>query len=87
VPIERAAEIIVAPETCENQRPIGPDVATSHAGASLPQRLAALINPAVIAKRRASIEARLADRAGDAIRRQRCAEVIANTLLSTHNEN
>ena len=47
----------------------------------LPARLAALINPDVLAAREAVVAERLDDHAGDRVRRRRAAEVLAHHLL------
>lgn len=47
----------------------------------LPSRFAALVNPDVLAKRRAAVLKRIDDEAGARASRKRCAEIIANHLL------
>ena len=53
-------------------------------GLGLSARLAALIDPRVLAERHERIVARLEDTSGAAVLQRRCAEVVANYLLDAY---
>ncbi len=57
--------------------------APGHGLPALPARVAGLINPTVLAERRSLVEARLADDARTRVLRRRCAQIVADHLLST----
>jgi len=53
-------------------------------GLGLSARIAALIDPGVLAERHERIVARLEDTSGAAVLQRRCAEVVANYLLDAY---
>lgn len=73
----------MANETSENGKAC--DGAASRPTRELPDRLARLINPTVLAERAAIVEARLRDEALHRVRRRRYAEIITDKLLETVN--
>lgn len=56
-------------------------------GLRLSARIAALIDPGVLAERHERIAVRLADTSGAAVLQRRCAEVVANYLLDAYANN
>ncbi|ODT04188.1 MAG: hypothetical protein ABS52_05925 [Gemmatimonadetes bacterium SCN 70-22] len=59
---------------------------TTHASRELPDRIARLINPTVLAERAAIVENRLRDEVLNRVRRRRYAEIITDKLLESVNE-
>lgn len=59
--------------------------AASRPRRELPDRVARLINPVVLAERAAVVEARLRDEALHRVRRRRYAEIITTKLLEAVN--
>lgn len=59
---------------------------TQPQGPALPSRLASLISPRALEKRKKAVQARLEDEAQDRVFRRRSAEVIANHLLTALSE-
>ncbi|HET7552341.1 MAG TPA: hypothetical protein VFK04_13715 [Gemmatimonadaceae bacterium] len=53
---------------------------------SLPEHIARLVNPTVLAERAARLEARVRDQAAERVRQRRYAEIMTKVLLETMND-
>lgn len=66
--------------------PVAVPVEGSPSDRRLPAHLAALVNPAVLARRDSLVAARLQDAGAERVRLRRCAEIVAQHLLKSHSD-